>query len=310
MIATNKITKEEALVLLGISNKSKDFYKLLSVANQLTRTQFNNKGYIFSQINIKVEPYLTSRKSCSERKSHYAMDSIWIKDLANIRSEMNLVVDQNISDLFLWTNENFPFPGFIEIGKEIKNRLSERKGLVANIGDFDVEKALILKKAGFTGAYYMKSLRGYVDTDINPEARTKTLDAIIKSGLDLYYCLELRGSEYGYDKLVDEMLKAREYNVNVMGVTRRSPISGNAQYDKGHITDLELAKIAAVTRIVTRPTKAMNLHEVTSISLIGGVNQLYAKMGTNPKGTSTNIENTGNSVSRIKNLLLEAEYDL
>ena len=41
------LTKEDCVSLLNIDNKSADFYELLSVANQLSRKEFNNKGYIF-----------------------------------------------------------------------------------------------------------------------------------------------------------------------------------------------------------------------------------------------------------------------
>lgn len=42
---------------------------------------------------------------------------------------------------------------------------------------------------------------------------------------------------------------------------KRVCVSGTPLYEKGEITDLELTKIIAVTRLVTRPKKSMNVHE-------------------------------------------------
>ena len=44
------INKEQAIELLNIKNNSTDFYKLISLANGMTRTEFNNRGLIFAQI--------------------------------------------------------------------------------------------------------------------------------------------------------------------------------------------------------------------------------------------------------------------
>jgi biotin synthase len=38
------LDKKEAIVLLNIKKGSAEFYKLLSVANYMTRSEFNNKG--------------------------------------------------------------------------------------------------------------------------------------------------------------------------------------------------------------------------------------------------------------------------
>lgn len=306
----HNITKEEALFLLNITNKSNDFFRLLAAANQLTRAQFKNKAYIFAQIGINAEPCSKNCKFCSLSQNHYVMDSTWKKDLHTILSEVNILVDGGINDLFLMTTADYPVTDFIEIGRKVKNKLPNKMAFVANIGDFDIDTAIKLKEAGFTGAYHINRLREGIDTEIKPETRINTLKAIVKAGLDLYYCVEPIGPEHSYEELVDEMLRARDYQVKVMAVMRRIPVPGTALYDRGQITAVELAKIAAVTRIVSLPTRAMNAHEVTPLTLIGGVNQLYAEIGANPRDNNSNTENSrGSSVTRIKNLLLDAEYD-
>lgn len=165
-----------------------------------------------------------------------------------------------------------------------------------------------LKEVGFTGVYNINRLREGIDTNINTEVRIKTLDSISKAGLELYYCVEPIGPEHNYEEIADEMLRARDYNVGVMAAMRRIAVAGTPLYDKGQISSVELCKIAAVTRIVTRPHRAMNAHETVQMSLICGVSQLYAEIGANPRDNISNTEkNRGLTAKNIRQYFLDAE---
>ena len=81
------LDKQEAVSLLNVDNTSDDFYKLISLANEMTRSEFNNKGFIFAQIGLNAEPCSVNCKFCSMGKGHYAMDGVWKKDIDAIVSE-------------------------------------------------------------------------------------------------------------------------------------------------------------------------------------------------------------------------------
>ena len=98
----------------------------------------------------------------------------------------------------------------------------------------------------------------------------------------MIYCVEPIGPEHTYEQIADEMLRAREYSVNVMACMKRVGVPGTPLFDKGEITDLELAKIVAAARLVTRPKQSMNVHEPKQMALLAGVNQLYAEIGIKP----------------------------
>ncbi|OBR96977.1 MULTISPECIES: radical SAM protein [Clostridium] len=305
------LNKEEAISLLNVKNNSSDFYKIISLANEMTRSEFNNKAFIFAQIGLNAEPCPVNCKFCSMGKNHYTMESTWRKDMGSILSETKTIVNEGINDLFLMTTADYPINDFLNISKNVRNILPKNVRLVANIGDFDYDTALKLKEVGFTGAYHIKRLREGIDTTIKPEARIETLDSIKKAGLELYYCVEPIGPEHSYEEIVDEMLRARDYNVGVMAAMRRIPVKGTPLYEKGQISSVELSKIAAVTRIVTRPHRAMNAHETIQMSLICGVNQLYAEAGANPRDSISNTEKSrGLSVKNIKKLFEDAEYEI
>ena len=94
-----------------------------------------------------------------------------------------------------------------------------------------------------------------------------------------------------------------------MAVMRRTPVEHTPLFEKGMITSAEILKIAAVTRIVSKPSLSMNAHETVSGFFLAGINQLYAEYGANPRDISINTEdNRGMSVQQVEKLLNDAGY--
>ena len=305
------LTKEDAIALLNVKNASEDFYKLISTANELSRTQYNNKGYIFVQIGINSEPCSGNCKFCSLAEDYFKVDAKFQKEIGQVVSEAKTVAGENIEALFLMTTADYDKDKFIAIGQAVKKVIPDNIQLVANIGDFDSHFAKKLKSAGFSGVYHIVRLREGADTKINKEQRIATLDAAKEAGLELYYCVEPIGREHTYEEIADEMFRAKEYNVNVMAVMARVSVDENQYKEKDTITELELTKIAAVTRIVTNPQKSMNVHEAKKMPLLAGVNQLYAEYGMNPRDTKSQTEiSRGFDIKSVEKMLLDAEYTI
>lgn len=305
------LSKDDAVALLNIKNTSADFYKLIAKSNELSRKAYHNKGYIFAQIGINAEPCSGNCKFCSLAKDNFSVDGCYEKKLDDVIEQVKSIDLNLLSALFLMTTADYSVEKFLQIGSEVKKLLPEPVTLVANIGDFDVSTAHKLKDAGFGAVYHIVRLREGVDTDIEKETRLKTLDAICTAGLDLYYCVEPIGEEHTYEEIADEMIRARDYHVDVMAVMSRVGVAGTKYENVPEISELELTKIAAVARLVTNPKKSMNTHEPKKMSLLAGVNQLYAEIGVNPRDTSGNTEmNRGRSIEDIAKMLLDAEYTL
>jgi len=308
-------TKQDTIELLRIGNTSEDFYKLLAIANKLTRTQYNNKAYVFAQIGMNSAPCSGNCKFCSLAHDRFLVDTQFEKDEKQIVSEAKAIAGENgknnIEALFLMTTADYDREKFLSIGQAVRNNISQKVHLVANVGDFDNGYAQRLKSVGFTGVYHVVRLREGVDTGIKKEARIATLDAIKSAGLDLYYCVEPIGPEHSYDEIADEIIRARTYNVNVMAVMGRVNVPGSSFDCTKALSELELTKIAAVTRIVVNPKKSMCIHEPKKMPLLAGVNQLYAEYGSNPRDKNSQT-NTGRGfdIKSVKDMLLEAEYDI
>ena len=308
------LTKEEAVALLNIDNKSDLFYELIKTANRMTREEYDNKAYIFSQIGLNASPCSKNCKFCSMAQSNYVMEGEFQKtmeDIDDILETVRQLVKAGTHDVLLMTTADYPVEEFLKIGAAVKGILPEGVRLVANIGDFDKDTAQDLLTAGFTGVYHIRRLGEGKDTDIDPARRIKTLEVIREAGLELYYCVEPIGPEHTYEEIADEMLRAREYDVKAMAVMRRTPVLGTPMAEKGMISACELTKIEAVTRLVSKPSRSMNTHEVTPMTLIAGVNQLYAEVGANPRDhVDDTAGNRGYGVIKTIELLQDAEFEM
>lgn len=308
------LTKEEAVRLLQTENYSPDFYKILEKANTMTRKEYGSKAYIFSQVGLNAKPCSGNCKFCSLAAGNYAVDNefeLTMKDIDRLKRMVTRLVEEGTHDVFLMTTADYPLDEYLQIGAAIRAILPERIRLVANIGDFDRQTAEQLKAVGFTGVYHIRRLREGIDTDLPPELRLQTIQNVVDSGLELYYCVEPIGPEHTYEEIADEMIRARDLKVGAMAVMRRTPVPGTAMANAGKISAAEITKIAAVTRLVSRPTRSMNVHEVTPMSLLAGVNQLYAEAGANPRDQAEDTAcSRGYSVSSVARLLQDAEYTL
>lgn len=313
-VSDQELSREDAHLLLDIPNGSHEFYRLIETSNYMSRCHFHNRAYIFSQIGLNAEPCPMNCKFCSMAESNYVMTGQFRKTMADIddlKETARQLVEAGTHDLFLMTTANYPVSEYLRIGAAIKEILPDSVRLVSNIGDLDFETAMSLKNAGFTGSYHICRLKEGEDTDIAPEKRIETLNNIKKVGLELYYCVEPIGPEHTNDELIDEMERARVYHVDAMAVMRRTPVPGTPLAKKGMISSMQLTKIAAVTRLFTQPKRSMNAHEVTPMSLIAGVNQLYAEVGANPRdNVSDTANNRGWGVKKAEALLIDAEYEM
>ena len=303
------LTGEDALSLLRIGNLSPDYYALLGKAMEISRRDFGDKGYIFAQMGLNVAPCSGNCVFCSLAQCNTTFTQVYEKPVEEILEEVDSIDFTRVTALFLMTTADFDPEKFLEIGRLVRPRLPRDIAMVANTGDFDLDYALRMKEAGFTGAYHIVRLREGIDTALPVQTRIRTLDAIRDAGLRLYYCLEPIGPEHSYEEMVTEMLRAREYHVDVMAAMRRVSVEKTLCAARDMIDDFEFAKIAAVTRLVVMPRVSMNIHEPCMTAMLAGVNQLYAELGVNPRDTGTRTEDgRGYCVSRSAQMLLDAGF--
>lgn len=307
--SNQNLSKEEAVTLLNIDNHSPEFYMLLAKANELSRKEYGKKGYVFAQIGLNSAPCTGNCKFCSLGIDNFVVEEQTEKTLDEILAEAAKAVEEKADALFLMTTADYCIEKFLQISNEVKKLLPEDMMFIANIGDFDEATAKKLKEAGYTGVYHIVRMNEGIDTALPVSQRIATLDAVKSAGLELIYCVEPIGPEHTYEQIADEMIRAREYDVNVMACMKRVGVPGTPLHENGEITDLELTKIVAAARLVTRPKQSMNVHEPKQMALIAGVNQLYAEIGINPRDCSVETgTNRGMSIPEVRAMLAQADY--
>ena len=303
------LSDEDILDLLNIDNMSENYYQLISKSNELSRKEFGNVGYVFTQIGINAEPCSKNCKFCSMGFNHYSLNARWKKTIEELIEEIGRLQNYYFDDLFLMTTADYPIEKFLKISEKLSPLLKQHQRFVANIGDFNFEIAKDLKAVGYTGVYHINRLREGTDTLISTIERENTIDAVLRANLDLYYCIEPIGPEHTYDELLVEIKRARNLNIKAMAVMRRIPVPGTPLFEKGIISAAELTKIAAVTNLVVNPKRSMNVHEPIQMALLAGVNQLYAEVGANPRDSESETQNNrGFTPDMAWNMLGEGEY--
>ena len=303
------LTRDDALELLHIPNLSGDYYALLQKAMEVSRRDFGDKGYIFVQIGLNVAPCSGNCTFCSLAQCNTTFTEKSEKTYDEVLEEVSRIDFQRVTAVFLMTTADYDTEKFLEMGRRVRAILPAEIALVANTGDFDLAYANRMKEAGFTGAYHIVRLREGVDTALDPVVRIQTLDAIRDAGLRLYYCLEPVGPEHTYDEMITEMMRARDYHVDVMAAMRRVSVDRTKYESQSMVSDFEMAKIVSVTRLVAMPRVSMNVHEPNMTCLLGGVNQLYAELGANPRDSSAQTETSrGLSIDQVTNILAAAGF--
>ncbi len=305
----NELSDDDVLKLLSVDCFDSDFYDLISLSNKLSRESFANKAYVFVQLGLNAEPCSGGCKFCSFGSAHFSVKDRWHKSLEEIVSDVQKLVKEGVDDIFLMTTADYDFDEYLTAVTAVKPLLKEGMRLVANFGDFTLAQAEKMKEAGITGVYHVNRLREGVDTDIDTESREATLDAIRSAGLELYYCIEPIGKEHSYEEILTEIRRAQALKPEVMAVMRRVGVENTPMWNRESITAIELTKIAAVTNLLVRPSRAMNLHETEQMSLLAGINQIYAEYGANPRDVSCDTQSgRGLSVARAKELFRDSGY--
>ena len=309
-LAREEICREEALELMKIDENSHDIYALMSVANILARQQFGDTGEVYAQVGINLWPCPKSCAFCSFGEKWSVIKSRMEFSLEEVVLRAKSFEDAGANAIFLMTTADYPYDRYIEIAGAVRKAVSPNMPLVANMGDFGSEQAEELLNAGFQGVYHVSRLREGKDTEIDIEARLRTLKAIRDSDLALGYCVEPIGPEHSSEELVEEMFRGKEYGAVNHACMWRVPVQGVPLTKLGKISGMSLAKAVGVTSIVIgNSIRAMGVHEPRVLSLRAGANQIYAETGPNPRDT---IEDTskgiGFSVEACRNILREAGY--
>jgi biotin synthase len=307
--AGGAVDRDEALALLTLSLHSKEVYALMETANRLSRKQFQGKGENHFHIGINVAPCPLNCRFCSLTQEagifHEAVDF----SEAQILLWAKQAEARGADALNMMTTGNFSFKRLLDIGRMLKREVSVP--LVANTRDITHKEGEALFDAGFVGAYHALRLREGSDTPLDPKKRIKTIQVIKEVGLRWMNCVEPVGPEHRPEEIVDLMFLARRYKATYSGIMRRINFPGSPMTRYGMISELEMARMVAVSRLVMGSVpRAHCTHEPHSASLLAGANLFFPEVGASPRdGEADTEKGRGQSVTRCHEIQKEMEWD-
>lgn len=303
------IDRSQALTLMAIPLHTKESYALMETANRLSREIFGEKGENHFHIGVNVAPCPLNCLFCSlTQKAGIFKEAVDFPE-EQILAWARHAQAHGADALNLMTTGTYPFKRLLEIGRILKSAVTVP--LVANTRDISYKEGEALLEAGFVGAYHAVRLGEGRDTPLNREKRIQTIRVLKEVGLRWMNCVEPVGPEHSHEEIVDLMFLARHYEAAYSGIMRRINFPGSPMTKFGMISELEMAKMVAVSRLVmgTVP-RAHCTHEPHSASLMAGANLFFPEVGASPRdGEADTEKGRGRSVEHCHALQREMEWN-
>jgi biotin synthase len=304
-----RLEREEALSLMRIDLHSREFYALMATANHMSRRQFGDKGERHFHIGLNVAPCPLDCRFCSlTRQAGIFKEKIDFPQ-QDIIAWAEQAQQEGADALNLMTTGTYPFERLLEMGRLLKRRV--RVPLVANTRDINHKEGEQLLGAGFSGFYHAVRLGEGTDTPFKRERRIQTIKVLGDVGLKWMNCVEPVGPEHDPEEIVDLMLLARKYKATYSGVMRRINFPGSPMTPYGMISELEMAHLVAVSRLVMGDVpKAHCTHEPHAASLLAGANLFFPEVGASPRdGQADTGKGRGVTLAACARLLEEMNWD-
>ncbi len=300
---------EDAVALLSLDLDSKEVYALMETANRVSREQFEGKAENHFHIGLNASPCPFNCRFCS-----LATNAGIFKDRLEFGQEQIIAwarsaEAQRADALNIMTTGTFGFDRLLQMGRALAREVSTP--LVANTRDIDHREGEALLEAGFVGAYHAVRLGEGRDTPFKVEKRIHTISVFRDVGLLWMNCVEPVGPEHDLQEIAELMVLARQYGATYSGVMRRINFPGSPLEAEGMISEREMARMVAVSRLVMGGVaKAHCTHEPNTASLMAGANLFFPEVGSSPRdGRPDTGKGRGQSLADCRRKQLEMGWD-
>lgn len=303
------IDRQAALELMGLELHSRETYALMHTANQMTRQQFGRKGENHFHIGVNIEPCPFNCSFCSLTESAGIFKEQVEFPTPEIIEWAKTAQAEGADALNIMTTGTYPLRKLLDLGRHLKASVSTP--LVANTRDLTHKEAEQLLEAGFVGAYHAVRLGEGKDTPFIVRKRIHTIEVLKDVGLRWMNCVEPVGPEHDIGEIVDLMFLAREYKATYSGIMRRINFQGSPMEPYGMISELEMARMLAVSRLIMGDIPSAHCsHEPHEISLLAGGNLFFPEVGANPRdGMDQMGTGRGKSIRLTKQIHREMDLD-
>jgi biotin synthase len=303
------LSEKEAVLLLSLPLGSREVYALMETANRISRKRFGRKGENHFHIGLNASPCPFNCSFCSlAQKTGVYAESVEFSHEEIVRWA-KWGESRSADALNIMTTGTYSFDRLLEVGRLLSREVSTP--LVANTRDINHAEGEALLKAGFVGAYHALRLGEGTDTPFKIDRRIHTIRVLKEVGLLWMNCVEPVGPEHDATEIARLMVLARDHGAVYSGVMRRINFPGSPFERIGMISELELARMVAVSRLVMgRVPKAHCTHEPHNASLLAGANLLFPEVGSSPRDAKADTgKGRGKSLDVCRQMLADMDWD-
>ena len=279
---------EEARLLLDTTVGDRRIAHLLEKADGMSRSLAGSRGFVWAAIGIDSTPCDMGCSFCSQAARWDVYKTAPPLTAETIVEKAGQLADGGADFVVLRTTQHYPLEALQRLGRLTRDRIGSDIHLVINTGEMGSDDIRALRDSGFTMSYHVVRLREGVDTGHSVDMRLRTIENVLKGGLELQYLIEPLGPEHSVDEILVEARRAREVGASGTGVMARVPIMGTPLAHYGQVPDAYLKRVAALARL-EYPDGGRHLcvHPPTPATLRCGANTIIVEQAANPRDTSS-----------------------
>ena len=265
---------------------------------------------IHGQIGLNTGLCPADCKFCSFAASNKVFTEPTEESLETVVNYVKLLEDAGANAVYLMTTARYDQEKFLGYGRAAAGALRKGTPLIANVGDFDYDYAVEMKRAGFVGAYHVIRMGEGKFTRLPVQQRWDTIHAAQDAGLLLGSCVEPVGPEHSLEEIVEKAIITRNMGARFSGAMRRTPIPTSELAAHGAVSYARMATIVAAVALIAGTAIPGNCtHEPNQLAVFNGANLLWAEVGSNPRDTEDKTEeNRGWTVARCRDLVEECGW--
>lgn len=306
------IEADEIKALFAVALLSEESFYIQWAGRKMSEECSGGIAEVHGQVGVNSGPCSCNCAFCSFAASNKVFNKQHVESTEEIINKCLILKKQGANALYLMSTAAFSFAAFLEIAALVHQEIGNSIPIIANVGDFNLEMALALKRAGFIGVYHAVRMGEGQATRIDPQKRLLSFKAAREAGLLLGTCVEPVGPEHTLDELVQKTIIAREAHPVFSGAMRRISIPDTELYVHGMTTEVRMANILAIVRLAMGYNIPGNCtHEPNVAGAQAGANLLWAEAGANPRDVVEETESSrGYDTKKCQNILTEAEWKI
>lgn len=245
------LERTELIRLLAIDPDSEACERLGQAARRVASQVTGDRAYLWGAMGVDYKACPMNCDFCSLGEAWGIVEPDHERDFSEteIIESVRDYAENKVRWIVLRTTEFYSLEVLSELIGKIRRTVPGRYEIGLNVGEFDLEKANALHRAGVNFIYHSLRLGEGRDTRFKPEERLKTLRAVKDSPLKLVFLVEPIGIEHSNEEIADICLCAIEHQAIVTGGMARVPVPGTPLGVHPQIPENRLAQIIAVTRL-------------------------------------------------------------